>query len=145
MLSPSTTGPELAKLFKVALTLERDDVAHLALSFFKPQRLTEMTNGQLVEVLSALILVDVGQEEDTPSAESTTQTDAFIPNESLKPESMREKAQKQQETFYKVIKTLEYSLLRRVHSFTSAETSKIIQAYCHLIKQGKVRGGLGAE
>lgn len=36
MLSNSTPGTELSKLFKVAINLDRQDVAHKALEYFKP-------------------------------------------------------------------------------------------------------------
>ena len=58
MLSNATTGSDLAKLLKVATNLDRQDVAHKAIEYIlKPQRMAEMSNSELTEVLTSLILV----------------------------------------------------------------------------------------
>lgn len=110
MLSNSTPGTELSKLFKVAINLDRQDVAHKALEYFKPQRLTEMANNQLVEVLTAFILLEVKDQTYTSSKELS-----------------------------KIMRTLDYVILRRIHSFSTTELSKILQAYCHLMRQNKLQ------
>jgi len=39
---------------------------------------------------------------------------------------------------HKLMRTLEYLVLRRVHSLNSVELSKIIQSYCHFMRQEKL-------
>ena len=117
MLSNATTGSDLAKLLKVATNLDRQDVAHKAIEYIlKPQRMAEMSNSELTEVLTSLILVKFRDQTWTSAKDLT-----------------------------KLMRTIEYVILRRVHSFSTVELSKIIQSYCHLMRQKKVQYSEDAE
>lgn len=69
-----------------------------------------MANNQLVEVLTAFILLEVKDQTYTSSKELS-----------------------------KIMRTLDYVILRRIHSFSTTELSKILQAYCHLMRQNKLQ------
>ena len=113
-LSSATKASDLSAMLSFSVKMQRFDIAHKTVKLMTPQRLGEMTDQELSEVVTSLVLLPIEDkeagEDDVTDIKALTQ-------------------------FWKV---LEYLILRRIHQLSATELSKITQAYSHLIAQGKM-------
>lgn len=66
MLSTATKGSDLCKLLRVAVYLNRQDIAHKTIHFLNPQRLSELSNNELASIHGSIVLTKFKDQEYTP-------------------------------------------------------------------------------